>query len=211
MSRGCMDLQTLHMMHHLMIIRLFNYFWESNMNNLFKSLKQLVDKKPLPKMCTILTKLAMMVETLPSLVKQHSSHHCCTRFKCSEAGDRHIPSHPTYANPLPSLIFRMLLIILCNTTFCSLRCQQWQGDPGKIPKAVLHQLCQRSGWEAPKYSKVFGNECGFSYAVSVLRTATGRGKSRKAGGLITLQLPDQYETFETAEVFTCAFFYMYLS
>ncbi|KAJ8631029.1 hypothetical protein MRB53_024352 [Persea americana] len=74
-----------------------------------------------------------------------------------------------------------------------------KGDPGKIPKAVLHQLCQRSGWEAPKYSKVFGNERGFSYAVSVLRTATGRGKSRKAGGLITLQLPDQYGSFETAE------------
>ncbi|XP_058091132.1 DExH-box ATP-dependent RNA helicase DExH7, chloroplastic isoform X2 [Magnolia sinica] len=74
-----------------------------------------------------------------------------------------------------------------------------KGDPAKIPKAILQQLCQRLGWEAPKYSKVFGKEKKFSYAVSVLRTAIGRGKSRKAGGLITLQLPDQDETFESAE------------
>lgn len=77
---------------------------------------------------------------------------------------------------------------------------QWQGDPQKIPKAVLHQLCQRSGWEAPKFNKVMGQRSSFSYAVSVLRRSSGRGKSRKSGGLITLQLPDQEETFESAEV-----------
>jgi len=33
-----------------------------------------------------------------------------------------------------------------------------------------------------------------------LRKATGRGKNRKAGGLVTLQLPDQNETVESAEV-----------
>ncbi|RVW70958.1 DExH-box ATP-dependent RNA helicase DExH4, chloroplastic [Vitis vinifera] len=41
---------------------------------------------------------------------------------------------------------------------------------------------------------------GFCYAVSVLRKSTGRGKSRKAGGLTTLELPDQLEAFESAEV-----------
>uniref|UniRef100_F6HK50 RNA helicase n=1 Tax=Vitis vinifera TaxID=29760 RepID=F6HK50_VITVI len=74
-----------------------------------------------------------------------------------------------------------------------------KGDPQKIPKAVLHQLCQRSGWEAPKLNKVLGKENGFCYAVSVLRKSTGRGKSRKAGGLTTLELPDQLEAFESAE------------
>ncbi|XP_041014528.1 DExH-box ATP-dependent RNA helicase DExH7, chloroplastic isoform X1 [Juglans microcarpa x Juglans regia] len=74
-----------------------------------------------------------------------------------------------------------------------------KGDPKKIPKAVLHQLCQRSGWEAPKFNKVPGKESSLSYAVSVLRRSSGRGKSRKAGGLITLQLPDQDGTFESAE------------
>lgn len=34
----------------------------------------------------------------------------------------------------------------------------------------------------------------------MLRKATGRGKNRKAGGLITLQLPDENENFESAEV-----------
>ncbi|KAL4654864.1 hypothetical protein ACB092_01G411400 [Castanea dentata] len=74
-----------------------------------------------------------------------------------------------------------------------------KGDPQKIPKAVLHQLCQRSGWEAPKFNKVHSKGNSFSYTVSVLRKASGRGKSRKAGGLITLQLPNQDETFESAE------------
>lgn len=74
-----------------------------------------------------------------------------------------------------------------------------KGDTLKIPKAVLHQLCQRSGWEAPKFDKVLERGKRYSYAVSVLRKTTGRGKSRKPGGLITLQLPDQNETFESAE------------
>jgi ATP-dependent RNA helicase DHX29 len=33
-----------------------------------------------------------------------------------------------------------------------------------------------------------------------LRKASGRGKNRKAGGLVTLKLPDQNEAFESAEV-----------
>lgn len=75
-----------------------------------------------------------------------------------------------------------------------------QGDPRKIPKALLQQLCQKSGWEAPKFNKVSGRESSFCYAVSVLRKASGRGKNRKAGGLITLQLPPQDEACESAEV-----------
>ncbi|XP_021285972.1 DExH-box ATP-dependent RNA helicase DExH7, chloroplastic isoform X1 [Herrania umbratica] len=74
-----------------------------------------------------------------------------------------------------------------------------KGEPKKIPKAVLHQLCQRSGWEAPKFNKMPGKGKTFAYSVSVLRKASGRGKSRKAGGLITLQLPDEQEAFESAE------------
>ncbi|GKC17322.1 hypothetical protein Tco_1014104 [Tanacetum coccineum] len=74
-----------------------------------------------------------------------------------------------------------------------------KGDPLKLPKAILHQLCQRSGWEAPKYSKVQGIRDGFSYTVNVIRKASGRGKNRKVGGLTTLQLPTPGETFENAE------------
>ncbi|XP_015875842.3 DExH-box ATP-dependent RNA helicase DExH7, chloroplastic isoform X1 [Ziziphus jujuba] len=74
-----------------------------------------------------------------------------------------------------------------------------KGDPLKIPKASLHQLCQKSGWEAPKFNKVVGKGKGFFYTVSVLRRASGRGKSRKAGGLTTLQLPNADDTSESAE------------
>ncbi|GAB2283641.1 hypothetical protein Dimus_018144 [Dionaea muscipula] len=74
-----------------------------------------------------------------------------------------------------------------------------KGDPQRIPKAVLHQLCQKSGWDPPKYTKMGRKGDGFSYTVSVLRKSVGRGKSRKAGGLITIELPDQDEAFQSAE------------
>ncbi|XP_058188630.1 DExH-box ATP-dependent RNA helicase DExH7, chloroplastic isoform X2 [Rhododendron vialii] len=74
-----------------------------------------------------------------------------------------------------------------------------KGDPRRIPKAVLQQLCQKSGWVAPKYDKVLGKEKNTSYAVSILRKASGRGKSRQAGGLVTLQLPSHVETSESPE------------
>ncbi|KAH9625552.1 hypothetical protein KSS87_023449, partial [Heliosperma pusillum] len=74
-----------------------------------------------------------------------------------------------------------------------------EGDPPKIPKAVLHQLCQKSGWDPPKFDRVGKKGSDFNYSVSVVRKSTGRGKSRKAGGLITLQLPGHNESFETAE------------
>lgn len=74
-----------------------------------------------------------------------------------------------------------------------------KGDPQKIPKAILHQLCQRSGWDPPKFDKVGKRGSGFNYTVSVLRKSTGRGKTRKAGGLIILQLPSEDEAFDSAE------------
>ncbi|XP_076959181.1 DExH-box ATP-dependent RNA helicase DExH7, chloroplastic-like [Bidens hawaiensis] len=49
-----------------------------------------------------------------------------------------------------------------------------QGDPLRIPKAILQLLCQRSGWEAPKYNKVQGTRDRSSYSVSVIRKASGR-------------------------------------
>ncbi|KAL6494488.1 hypothetical protein OROGR_031288 [Orobanche gracilis] len=74
-----------------------------------------------------------------------------------------------------------------------------KGDPSKIPKAVLHQLCQRSGWEAPKYNKLLEKEQNSGYSISILRKASGRGKNRKAGGLLTIQLPSEDEYFFTHE------------
>jgi ATP-dependent RNA helicase DHX29 len=60
-------------------------------------------------------------------------------------------------------------------------------------------LCQRSGWEAPKFNKETGEGRNFSYTVSILRKASGRGKNRQAGGLVTLQLPPKDENFESIE------------
>ncbi|KAK9167703.1 hypothetical protein Scep_002894 [Stephania cephalantha] len=74
-----------------------------------------------------------------------------------------------------------------------------KGDARKIPKAVLHQFCQKLGWEAPKFNKLPGIKDKFGYSVSILRKASGRGKSKKAGGLVTFQLPDKDETFKSAE------------
>ncbi|KAL1539169.1 RNA helicase [Salvia divinorum] len=74
-----------------------------------------------------------------------------------------------------------------------------KGDPKRIPKAVLHQLCQRSGWDAPKYDKVPGKGGSSGYSISVVQKARGRGKSRKAGGLTTIQLPHQDEILNTPE------------
>ncbi|KAL9256960.1 DExH-box ATP-dependent RNA helicase DExH7, chloroplastic-like protein [Drosera capensis] len=74
-----------------------------------------------------------------------------------------------------------------------------KGDSPRIPKALLHQLCQKCGWDPPKYNKVGGRGDGFSYTVSVLRKSTGRGKSRKAGGLITIELPHHNLAFQSAE------------
>ncbi|KAL8151665.1 hypothetical protein V2J09_021473 [Rumex salicifolius] len=74
-----------------------------------------------------------------------------------------------------------------------------KGDPQRIPKALLQLLCVKSGWDSPKYNKEGTRGNGFNYTVSVMCKSTGRGKSRKAGGLISLQLPDPGKNYESAE------------
>ncbi|XP_078172951.1 RNA helicase family protein isoform X1 [Carex rostrata] len=74
-----------------------------------------------------------------------------------------------------------------------------KGEPGKLPKAILQKFCQRLGWEAPKYSKVSDKDSNFIYSVNVMRTTTGRGKSRKAGGLTTFQISDEEEPSKSVE------------
>ncbi|KFK40919.1 hypothetical protein AALP_AA2G060200 [Arabis alpina] len=74
-----------------------------------------------------------------------------------------------------------------------------KGQAQKIPKAFLHQLCQKSGWEAPKFNKVTGEGSNFSYTLSIMRKSSGFGKSRQAGGLVTIKLPHQVEDFESIE------------
>ncbi|CAL5067816.1 unnamed protein product [Urochloa decumbens] len=83
-----------------------------------------------------------------------------------------------------------------------------KGDSGKMPKAVLQKFCQRLGWEAPKYSKISEKNGKFVYAVNMLRGATGRGKSRKAGGLTKVQLSEidkEYGSVEEAQSRVAAF------
>ncbi|XP_062225671.1 DExH-box ATP-dependent RNA helicase DExH7, chloroplastic isoform X2 [Phragmites australis] len=74
-----------------------------------------------------------------------------------------------------------------------------KGDSGKMPKAILQKFCQKLGWEAPKYSKISEKDGKFVYAVNVLRGATGRGKSRKAGGLTKILLPELDEEYGSVE------------
>ncbi|CAH2047186.1 unnamed protein product [Thlaspi arvense] len=74
-----------------------------------------------------------------------------------------------------------------------------KGQVQKIPKAILHQLCQKSGWEAPKFNKVTGEENNISYTISVMCKSSGCGKTREAGGLVTIKLPHQVEDFESIE------------
>ncbi|ONM17402.1 DExH-box ATP-dependent RNA helicase DExH7, chloroplastic isoform X2 [Zea mays] len=74
-----------------------------------------------------------------------------------------------------------------------------KGDSGKMPKAVLQKFCQKLGWEAPKYNKISERDGKFVYSVNVLRGATGRGKSRKAGGLTIIQLPKLHEEYGSVQ------------
>ena len=69
-----------------------------------------------------------------------------------------------------------------------------------MPKAILQKFCQKLGWDAPKYSKTSEKDGKFIYAVNVLRGSTGRGKSRKAGGLTKIQLPEKDEEYVSVQV-----------
>ncbi|CAA7396962.1 unnamed protein product [Spirodela intermedia] len=81
-----------------------------------------------------------------------------------------------------------------------------KGDSAKSPKAILQKICQHLGWEAPKYTKLSEKESKYLYSVNILRAATGRGKSRNAGGLITLHLPNQdFGSVEHAQNSVAAF------
>jgi len=71
-----------------------------------------------------------------------------------------------------------------------------------MPKAVLQKFCQKLGWEAPKYNKISERDGKFVYSVDVLRGAAGRGKSRKAGGLTKIQLPELDEEYGFVQVTT---------
>ncbi|WZZ86810.1 hypothetical protein YC2023_115389 [Brassica napus] len=46
-----------------------------------------------------------------------------------------------------------------------------KGEAQKVPKAFLHQLCQRSGWDAPKFNKVTGEGRKISYTDAQNRVA----------------------------------------
>ncbi|KAG0492302.1 hypothetical protein HPP92_005700 [Vanilla planifolia] len=74
-----------------------------------------------------------------------------------------------------------------------------KGDPQRFPKAVLQKVCQRLRWEAPKYNRLSAKVNKFLYAVSILRAASGHGRSRKSGGLITFNLPSQDEALRSSE------------
>ncbi|KAM3367506.1 hypothetical protein ACQJBY_016223 [Aegilops geniculata] len=77
--------------------------------------------------------------------------------------------------------------------------QSTTGDCGKMPKAILQKFCQKLGWDAPKYSKTSEKDGKFIYAVNVLRGSTGRGKSRKAGGLTKIELPEKDEEYVSVQ------------
>ncbi|KAJ7562990.1 hypothetical protein O6H91_03G091800 [Diphasiastrum complanatum] len=65
------------------------------------------------------------------------------------------------------------------------------------PKAVLQQQCQKMGWLAPQYQRVGGDIDKAIYAVTVVRTTSGRGKNKVAGGPITFSLPTNEEAFSS--------------
>eukprot|EP00252_Welwitschia_mirabilis_P022645 TRINITY_DN6191_c0_g1_i1.p1 TRINITY_DN6191_c0_g1~~TRINITY_DN6191_c0_g1_i1.p1 ORF type:complete len:1460 (-),score=349.95 TRINITY_DN6191_c0_g1_i1:511-4890(-) len=89
-----------------------------------------------------------------------------------------------------------------------------QEDVRKQPKAILQQQCQKSGWAAPKYEKVFGKGNAYSYCLSILRPSVGRGKSKKVGGVFKFQFPEPDYVFESVDdaqngVATVALFHLF--
>ncbi|VVA94125.1 unnamed protein product [Arabis nemorensis] len=120
-----------------------------------------------------------------------------------ELGDLFLENVPPY-EPSPHELLELqkkkIMRELCNEENLGKLEGIWKkGQAQKIPKAFLHQLCQKSGWEAPKFNKVTGEGSNFSYILSVMRKSSGFGKSRQAGGLVTLKLPHQVEDFESIE------------
>ncbi|CAA7028264.1 unnamed protein product [Microthlaspi erraticum] len=86
----------------------------------------------------------------------------------------------------------------------------WEkGQDKKIPKAILHQLFRKSGWEAPTFNKVTGEGSNYSYTISIMCKPGGYGKSREPGGLLTFKLPhhrvEDFESIEDAQNRVAAF------
>ncbi|CAE5962521.1 unnamed protein product [Arabidopsis arenosa] len=120
-----------------------------------------------------------------------------------DLGDLFVEDVPPYV-PSPHELLELqkkeIMRELCNEKNLTKLKGIWKkGEAQKIPKALLHQLCQRSGWVAPKFNKVTGEGSNFSYTISVMRKSSGFGKSRQAGGLVTIQLPHQVEDFKSIQ------------
>ncbi|EFH64483.1 helicase domain-containing protein [Arabidopsis lyrata subsp. lyrata] len=118
-----------------------------------------------------------------------------------DLGDLFVEDVPPYvpsSHEILELQKKEIMRELCNEKNLT-KLKVLQGEAQKIPKALLHQLCQRAGWVAPKFNKVTGEGSNFSYTISVMRKSSGFGKSRQAGGLVTIQLPHQVEDFESIQ------------
>ncbi|CAD5315786.1 unnamed protein product [Arabidopsis thaliana] len=114
--------------------------------------------------------------------------------------DEDVPPYVPSPLELLELQKKEIMRELCNEKHLTKLNGIWKkGEAQKIPKALLHQLCQRSGWIAPKFNKVTGEGRNFSYTTSAMRKSSGFGKSRQAGGLVTIQLPHQVEDFESIQ------------
>lgn len=70
----------------------------------------------------------------------------------------------------------------------------------RLPKAILQQQCQKSGWDVPKYERASGKFEFYMYNVSITRPSSGRGKGKKVGGVTTYSVPQNTSGFHTVEV-----------
>lgn len=86
--------------------------------------------------------------------------------------------------------------MLMNVWFCC----EFQEEMQRLPKAVLQQHCQKNGWPSPKYEKFPGRFSQFCYSVTVVQPTTGRGKSKKVGGPVTIRLPEEEDRFNSIAV-----------
>ncbi|GFS42353.1 RNA helicase family protein [Actinidia rufa] len=75
----------------------------------------------------------------------------------------------------------------------------YRGIHGGFLKQFFNSFVINQGGKNQKYNKVLGKENNFSHAVSMMLKASMRGKSRKAGGLVALQLPSHVQPSESPE------------
>ncbi|XP_024004322.1 DExH-box ATP-dependent RNA helicase DExH4, chloroplastic [Eutrema salsugineum] len=111
-----------------------------------------------------------------------------------------VPPYEPSPLELQELQKKEIMRELCNERNLEKLKDIWKkGQSRKIPKAILHQLCQKSGWEAPRFNKVTGEGSSFSYTITVMVKSSGCCKSRQAGDLVTLKLPHQAKDCESIE------------